>query len=196
MKATKYLKFLTLGLAISALAACGGSGKPVSSGEDSGTVSDAGEDKPTSYTAQEGDTLRKIAGRSEIYGDPDLWPLLQEANADVVGKSQRVNSGVVLSIPRDVSDESQNEAREKARQVAASNKSKPRVEQPRAEPTADVNAVPTKEAKATATSPQPVPKAKKGGMLMPILLILLLVLLAVGGVLYYMSRKDDKEQPQ
>jgi hypothetical protein len=196
---------LGIGLALLlALNACSASKNqnPVASGDEVGSVSDkgdntfsSGEEKPNSYTARKGDTLRKIAGRPEIYGDPNLWPILQEANADKVGHSMSVNQGVVLSIPRDLSDEQIQMAHEKARQLAAESKmgsySKPHVAVP--EPTV---AAPSKEVPAlpTAMPPAPVPMPQSHGILMPVLIVLLLILLGLGGVLFFYMRKERKEE--
>lgn len=171
---------------------------PVASGDEVGKVSDdsfsSSDEKPARYTAKAGDTLRKIAGRPEIYGDPNMWPILQEANADKLGSSMRVNKGVVLKIPRDVSTEQIDMAHEKARQVAAASKmsEEPR-KQPRPEATA--SAAPAAPV-ATPVPPQPVPQAKKSGMLLPVLFVLLLVLAALAVILFYFMKKENKEETQ
>lgn len=207
MERHQHLKLpLGIGLALLlALNACSASKNqnPVASGDEVGSVSDkgdntfsSGEEKPNSYTARKGDTLRRIAGRPEIYGDPNLWPILQEANADKVGHSMSVNQGVVLNIPRDLSDEQIQMAHEKARQVAAESKmggsSKSHVAVPVAEPTPP----PSKAAAPlpTAMPPAPVPMPQSHGILMPVLIVLLLILLGLGGVLFFYMRKERKEE--
>jgi hypothetical protein len=192
--------FLLLGLS-----ACGTSKSqsPVSSSEEMGETSaeedtfSADGESPTSYTAKAGDTLRKIAGRPEIYGDPNLWPLLQEANADKVGYSMRVNKGVRLRIPRDLSDEQIEMAHEKARQAAAAAKMRSRPAKkpeatPESAPTSEVPVV-TEEAAQTA---EPVPPPKKGGMLLPVLFVLLLILAVLAVVLFYFMKKQNKDENQ
>jgi hypothetical protein len=188
-------------LLLATLNACGSSKSqnPVASSDEVGKVEDS-QDKPTVYTARDGDTLRKIAGRPEIYGDPNLWPLIQEANADSVGQGMHVNKGTKLTIPRDMSSEQMEEAREKARQYSASSKmsgsssGKHRegaMLGSKAEPTAMAPAAaPTA---MPAQSAQPVPQAKKGSMLLPVLLILLLILAALAAVLFFFMKKDGKE---
>lgn len=170
---------------------------PVASGDEVGKVSDdsfsPGEEKPATYTAKKGDTLKKIAGRPEIYGDPNLWPLLQEANADKLGHSMSVNKGVVLKIPRDLSSEQIDMAHEKARQIAAANKmSEAPPKEAASAPTPmqhEVNAA----AAPTPLPPLPVPPVKKSGVLLPVLSVLLLILAGLAGVLFYFMKKDKKD---
>ena len=212
---------LALVLAFS-LAACG-MGKrqsPVASDEEVGRThaSGADEDKPTTYTTTAGDTLSDIAARPEIYGEPGLWPLIQDANGDSVGDkmpSTRLKSGMVLDIPRGLSSNAFDEAREKARQASAAAKARlapKHAEAPRAHavvaaksPKAPVAAKAPMRAHAKAVKavakpiPTPlaveaakVPKAKAGGM-MPLFFLLLLILAALGAVLYVFSKRDKQD---
>lgn len=83
------------------------------------------EDKPTAYTTRSGDTLADVAGRPEIYGDPALWPLIQGENSELVagkGAHETLEGGLVLQIPRGVSPEAMEQAREQARQAQAASK--------------------------------------------------------------------------
>ena len=52
------------------------------------------------YVVKRGDTLRKIAGRAEVYGAPNAWRRLYEANREVLGKDQRLRPGQVLLVPK------------------------------------------------------------------------------------------------
>jgi hypothetical protein len=174
---------------------------PVASEEEVGKVADEsfvpGDALPTHYTAKSGDTLRKIAGRPEIYGDPNLWPLLQEANAAKVGQSMKVNKGVRLEIPRDASDEQKEMAREKARQLASANKmSEAPAKKPSKTAVAAETAVASSSSSATPVPAQPVPAAKKGGKLLPVLFVLLLILAALAALLFYFMKKEDKDKNQ
>jgi hypothetical protein len=168
------------------------------SGEDVGKVSESsdtnGEQKPTEYTTKAGDSLRKIAGRPEVYGDPNMWPILAEANADAVGQGTSVNKGVLLKIPRDITTDQIEEAHEKARQVAAELKMASRPAKV-AEPTQAVpTAMPSHEAAPTPVPPQPVPQVKKSGVLLPVLFILLLILAALAVILFFFMKKESKEE--
>jgi hypothetical protein len=187
-----------------ALGACGTGNhrNPVGSDEELGHTRGVEEEaKPATYVTRDGDTLRSIAARPEIYGDADLWPLLLDANAEALGSKSPgkvLAEGSVLKVPRSLSVEMLDEAREKAQQVAAAAKSARRPKTPALEPTAAPTAVSTKApaqaAAPTPAEPRPVPKAKSGGGMLPILLLLLLVLAALGGVLYVFSRKDKQDR--
>ena len=52
------------------------------------------------YVVKQGDTLPKIAARSEIYGDAEKWPRLYEANRDIIGKDRKLKMGQVLLVPK------------------------------------------------------------------------------------------------
>jgi nucleoid-associated protein YgaU len=49
------------------------------------------------YTVQPGDTLSLIA--RQIYGDAQLWPIIFEANQDILSDPGRLRPGQVLKIP-------------------------------------------------------------------------------------------------
>ena len=177
-----------------------GAGKnqsPVAAEDEVGSVKsglEAQAEKPATYTAEEGDDLRKIAARPEIYGDAELWPLIQAANAGKVGQGTKVNLGTELVIPRDSTDEQKDEAREKAKQTAAAAKiRRHRAPEPEAVKEMQKPALEAAQAVPTPAPAKPVPQAKKGGGLWTLLIILLLVLAALAGVLFYYSRKDAQE---
>jgi nucleoid-associated protein YgaU len=55
---------------------------------------------PASYTVRRGETLPQIAGRSEIYNDSSLWPIIYRANRDQISDPKRLWPGQALVIPR------------------------------------------------------------------------------------------------
>ena len=55
---------------------------------------------PSTYTVRRGETLPQIAGRTEIYNDASLWPLIYRANRDQIRDPKRLWPGQVLTIPR------------------------------------------------------------------------------------------------
>jgi nucleoid-associated protein YgaU len=207
-------------LAVAVLSGCG-MGKnqnPVASDEELGRTRAEEEAKPGNYVTKAGDSLRSIAARPEIYGDAELWTLLMDANPElgVVSARKKLASGLSLKVPRSLSVEALEMARERARQMAASSKMKTPAKKPEpeaapvkaahvskpAKPAAPIKpgkpaAAPAAKAPAAepakAQAAQPVPRAKSGGML-PILFLLLLVLAAIGAVLYVFSRRDKQDQ--
>lgn len=59
--------------------------------------SDAPNDATSRYTVMAGDTLRGIAGR--LYGDPNDWRRIYDANRDVLDDPDDLVSGIQLVIP-------------------------------------------------------------------------------------------------
>lgn len=70
----------------------------------------------TSYTVTEGENLFAIAGSRKVYGDALLWPLIYKANRDQIKDPQQIYPGQRLSIPREVSEQEKEEARNTARE--------------------------------------------------------------------------------
>lgn len=71
-----------------------------------------------SYTVSEGELLWSIAKRADVYGDPFLWPLLYQANRDQIKDPRKIYAGQTLTIPRNVSDEEREKARNLAKKSA------------------------------------------------------------------------------
>lgn len=69
----------------------------------------------TTYTVQNGDNLWTIAARSDVYGDPLLWPLLYQGNRDQIKDPRQVYAGQTLTIQRNLSEVDREETRNKAR---------------------------------------------------------------------------------
>ncbi len=212
---------LALILAMS-LAACGVGKRqsPVATDDEAGQTKPVQieEDKPNTYVSKSGDTLQSIAGRDEIYGEPDLWPVILDANQATLGEQtgrSRLAPGISLSIPRGLDDAALADAREKSRQASAANKAArkpksmeaPAVRQEEAKPVAvskapaaastksasKVSKGAAKAAAPAATDARPVPKAKRSGGLMPVLFFLLLLLAILAAVLFYFTRRDQKD---
>jgi LysM repeat protein len=55
---------------------------------------------PVSYVVKEGDSLWWIAKYKDIYNDPYLWPVLYDANKNVIKDPNKINPGMKLQIPR------------------------------------------------------------------------------------------------
>jgi nucleoid-associated protein YgaU len=71
-----------------------------------------------SYTVSEGELLWSIAKRADVYGDPLLWPLLYQANRDQIKDPRKIYAGQTLTIPRNISDEEREKARNLAKKSA------------------------------------------------------------------------------
>lgn len=217
-----------LALAIPALAlalsgcGAGSNQNPVASDEQLATThpADAFQDVANTYTTRLGDTLSSIAGRPEVYGEPDLWPLLADANGDRIKDpdgSSVLPEDLLLDIPRGLEGVVLDMARERARSAQAQTKAS-------AKPHRKAKAKASTEASATAPKPQrtavkaeakvepavepavepsPVPtavsaavekpKPKSQRSVFPLFMLLLLLLAALGAILAYFLKRDKQE---
>ncbi len=57
-------------------------------------------DWPHSYTVGRGESLWRIAGYWEIYGNSKMWSVIYEANKDQIKNPDMIQPGMVLMIPR------------------------------------------------------------------------------------------------
>jgi nucleoid-associated protein YgaU len=69
---------------------------------------------PSVYLVKKGETLVDISAKKPVYGDPYLWPLLYKANRDQIRDPKVIFSGQKLSIPRELTPEEMQSAREQA----------------------------------------------------------------------------------
>ena len=58
---------------------------------------DSAQQRPSTYTVQEGDTLYKISER--FYGSSRMWRHIREANKAIISTDGRVRTGQVLTLP-------------------------------------------------------------------------------------------------
>lgn len=70
------------------------------SASSSSGAKDQKQQLPSAYTVRRGETLPQIAGRSEIYNDSSLWPIIYRANRDQISDPKRLWPGQALVIPR------------------------------------------------------------------------------------------------
>jgi nucleoid-associated protein YgaU len=56
--------------------------------------------KPDTHTVAQGESLGRIAGYWEIYGDRSQWKRIAEANSDQISNPDVIQPGMVLRIPR------------------------------------------------------------------------------------------------
>ena len=66
---------------------------------------------PFAYSVRRGETLPQIAGRSEIYNDSSLWPIIYRANRDQIRDPKQLWPGQTLKIPRHFTREEALEAK-------------------------------------------------------------------------------------
>jgi nucleoid-associated protein YgaU len=69
---------------------------------------------PSACLVKKGETLVDISAKKLVYGDPFLWPLLYKANRDQIRDPQIIFSGQQLNIPRELTQEDLQAAREQA----------------------------------------------------------------------------------
>ncbi|PKM44493.1 MAG: hypothetical protein CVV05_11465 [Gammaproteobacteria bacterium HGW-Gammaproteobacteria-1] len=53
-----------------------------------------------SYEVMRGDSLWRISGKSEVYGNPYQWPLIYKANRDKIKDADLIYPGQVFAIDR------------------------------------------------------------------------------------------------
>jgi hypothetical protein len=74
----------------------------------------SGPGKKNGVVVKAGDTLWKIAERKDVYGSGWLYPLIYKANQSLIKDPNKLEAGVKLSIPRDVSAVQEEMAKEDA----------------------------------------------------------------------------------
>jgi nucleoid-associated protein YgaU len=57
-----------------------------------------GQTPEQTYTVKNGDSLSKIA--KQVYGDPQAWRTIHEANRDIIDNPDLIHPGQVLKLPR------------------------------------------------------------------------------------------------
>jgi len=68
------------------------------------------------YKVKGGETLWQIAARPEVYADEMLWPLLYKANRDQITDPRKIYAGQQLTVPRRLSEQQTEEARQEAKE--------------------------------------------------------------------------------
>jgi len=102
---------------------CGGGGTKVNSAADEeGQVMDEASQKskeelPTTYIVEAGDTLATIAEKAAIYGNKYQWPLIFDANKDILDNYRTIQEGQKLIIPRNVSAVEIEAAKQRAQEL-------------------------------------------------------------------------------
>jgi hypothetical protein len=107
-KAILLLTVVFFALSVSFFAGCGKSQKVNGVSDEQSQVMQEGqeaqqEELPTTYVVEEGDTLWGIAEKADIYGNKYQWPLIYDANRDILDSYETLDEGQKLIIPRNVS---------------------------------------------------------------------------------------------
>ncbi len=201
---------------------CGGGQKVSSVSDEEGQVMDEASQKskeelPTTYLVEKDDTLYSIAEKSEIYGNKYQWPLIFDANRDILDDYKTVSEGQKLIIPRNVSAVEIEAAKQRATELGwpaggkayASGKEEEEgsgesevagMGSGKASSGEETTASGETSMGGTEEQPTPIPEPakakKKGGMNMMALLIILLGVIAV--VVYFImtqkKKKDEEEE--
>jgi len=75
------------------------------------------ETLPTTYMVESGDTLWSIAKKADIYGNEQQWPLIYDANRDILDDYKKpLEEGQKLIIPRNITAVDIEQAKEKAKE--------------------------------------------------------------------------------
>lgn len=207
---------------------CGGGGTKVNSAADEeGQVMDEAsqqskEELPTTYIVEEGDTLATIADKAEIYGNKYQWPLIFDANKDILDDYKAIQEGQKLIIPRNVSAVEIEAAKQRAEELnwpaqtkTASSGREDEEESGEEGSVAGISGrssgsgesaegeeVSGSEGTEMGTEEQPTPipepgkKAKKKGGVSPILLIIILLGVAAVVVWFMISQKKKKDDEE
>ena len=107
-KATFLLSAVFFILSVSFFTGCGKDQKVNGVSDEQSQVMQEGqeaqqEELATTYVVEEGDTIWGIAEKAEIYGNKYQWPLIYDANRDILDSYETLEEGQKLIIPRNVS---------------------------------------------------------------------------------------------
>lgn len=110
-------------LSVFSITGCGGKSQKINgvADEESQVMDEASqaskESLPTTYMVESGDTLWGIAKKAEIYGNEQQWPLIYDANRDILDDYKKpLEEGQKLIIPRNISAVDIEDAKEKAKE--------------------------------------------------------------------------------
>jgi len=202
---------------------CGAKSQKISSAadEESQVMEEAKTAKketlPTTYIVEEGDTLWSIAAKPEIYGNKYQWPLIYDANRDILDSyNSKLQEGQKLIIPRNVSEVEIEAAKERAKELGipdtgekiqvASSRKKTSYEDEQNKKIVGISEKKQKEQPqyneeetGTEEEPTPIPEPtkpkKRGNMnIIPLLLIVLGVVLLIIFFVFSRQKKEEEEE--
>ncbi len=170
------------------------------------------EELPTTYDVKAGNTLWGISQKASIYGTKWQWPLIYDANRDILNSYKDVKEGQKLIIPRNVSAVEIEAAKERAMELGVPPKEKREGEVAglvnKEEQAGSKTHLASKAGKAAGSEegtmeeqPTPIPEPpkgaqKKGGINM-MLVILVLACFGAGITIFLtMQRKKDEDEEE
>jgi hypothetical protein len=200
---------------------CGGKSQKINgvADEESQVMDEASqaskESLPTTYTVETGDTLWSIAGKAEIYGNDQQWPIIYDNNRDILDDYKApLKEGTKLIIPRNISAVEIEAAKEKSKEYGVAGKSKASYNDEESAEDSQ-NKVAGMEGGASSGSdnysesegtegegvaaeptpiPEPVKSRKKGNNSMMIMLLALLGVIAV--IIFFIISKQKKKEDE
>lgn len=177
----------------------------------------AKETLPSTYIVEDGDTLWSIAKKPQIYGNKYQWPLIYDANRDILDSyNSPLKEGQKLIIPRNVSAVEIEAAKERAKELGipdtgekikvASVRDTSKYEDKQNKKIVGISekkkakqASYDEEESETEEEPTPIPepiKPKKKGKIniVPLFLIILGVILLIIFFIFSRQKKEEEEE--
>ncbi len=219
MNRLKILMIFILSLFLIIFISCGGKSKKINevAEEESNVLNEEAEAKkaelPTTYIVEKGDKLWTIAEKPEIYGNKWQWPLIYDANREILDNYYSLKEGQKLIIPRNVSAVEIEAAKERAMELGIPPGKKSVKVKEEEEEIAGLSEereelkVSEKKSGARRSSvtqieeeePTPIPESpkvvKKGGINISGIIIGLLLVVAVI-ILFFFYQKKKKEEEE
>ncbi len=225
MNKLKFLMIFILSLSLVIFISCGGKSKKINevAEEEQNVLDEEAEAKkaelPTTYLVEKGDELWTIAEKAEIYGNKWQWPLIYDANRDILDSYTGLKEGQKLIIPRNVSAVEIEAAKERAMELGIPPVEKSVKVKGEEEEIAGLTEE-TEKTRETSTSsedlsseeqsgtqleeetePTPIPeipgKTSKGGInITGIIIGLLLVVAIIVLFLFYQKKKKEEEEEE
>lgn len=202
---------------------CGAKSQKISSAADEESQvmeeakTSAKETLPSTYIVENGDTLWSIAAKPEIYGNKYQWPLIYDANRDILDSyNSPLKEGQKLIIPRNISAVEIEAAKERAKELGIPDSgekiqvaSKRKIEKYEDAQNKKIVGISEKntteqtsysqEENETEEEPTPIPepiKQKRKGKIniVPLFLIILGVILLIIFFIFSRQKKEEEEE--
>jgi hypothetical protein len=202
---------------------CGAKSQKISSAADEESQvmeeakTSAKETLPSTYIVENGDTLWSIAAKPEIYGNKYQWPLIYDANRDILDSyNSPLQEGQKLIIPRNISAVEIEAAKERAKELGipdtgekiqvaskrkiekyedAQNKKIVGISEKKTTEQASYNQGENETEEEPTPIPEPIKQKKKGKInIIPLFLIILGVILLIIFFIFSRQKKEEEEE--